>query len=524
MNRYAPARADGGAGPQAHGAMLLQRKCECGNHSPGGGQCSACAAKAGALQRKLTIGASDDGWEQEADRVADQVLAAKPVGGVASAPPRIQRAPAREPSDDGPDGREAAPDSVTRVLNGAGRPLEAGLRRDMERRFRHDFSQVRVHTGTAAERSAHEVGAQAYTVGRDLVFGAQRYAPATPAGRHLLAHELTHVVQQGGAPAHTLRAKPEKKGGNAGKAGKTAKAPKPKVPQICGRDSKKIKDNFITKVNIDVGANTLTIEWDDPKKIPPGGTGPHAISPGTGLCCKDCNDPATSQASGSLCTPKGGTWKVSATGCALGGHPGAKNPTYFQRAGVAIHSGNTGSPPRSHGCARTDETVSQLIHDNVIVDKTDIASSGTWTSANCYMKEATDTLSKRSDVCDGDKLKPKPAPKAKPKPKATPKGKGPAKKVDAPADVPSTPTPKSKPVPVAGAEGMPLEDEDALAMGDADVAGEAPLGVLPDGPGPDNEPASSGAIGPIPLADLDPRDDADGGAGEDGAGAESALA
>ncbi|MEA2165497.1 MAG: hypothetical protein QOK37_3624 [Thermoanaerobaculia bacterium] len=66
----------------------------------------------------------------------------------------------------------------------------------MEPRFGHDFSQVRVHTGTDANQSAEEVNAHAYTVGHDIVFGAGRFAPGTQEGQRLLAHELTHVVQQ----------------------------------------------------------------------------------------------------------------------------------------------------------------------------------------------------------------------------------------------------------------------------------------------------------------------------------------
>jgi len=71
----------------------------------------------------------------------------------------------------------------------------------MERRIGHDFSRVRIHTGEAAAGSARAVDALAYTVGSDVVFGAGQYAPETPAGRRLIAHELTHVVQQGGRSA-----------------------------------------------------------------------------------------------------------------------------------------------------------------------------------------------------------------------------------------------------------------------------------------------------------------------------------
>jgi Domain of unknown function (DUF4157) len=94
-------------------------------------------------------------------------------------------------------GPQFAPAVVHDVLGSAGRPLEPGMRGDMEARFGHSFSQVRVHTGEPAAASAQSVGAAAYTVGRHVVFGAGRYAPGTAEGRSLLAHELAHVVQQG---------------------------------------------------------------------------------------------------------------------------------------------------------------------------------------------------------------------------------------------------------------------------------------------------------------------------------------
>ncbi len=89
-----------------------------------------------------------------------------------------------------------APESVHDVLRSTGKPLDNDTRGFMEQRFGYDFSQVRVHTGTKAEESAREVNALAYTVGKDVVFGSGHYAPGTPGGRRLLAHELTHVVQQ----------------------------------------------------------------------------------------------------------------------------------------------------------------------------------------------------------------------------------------------------------------------------------------------------------------------------------------
>ena len=94
-----------------------------------------------------------------------------------------------------------APPVVHDVLGSPGRPLEPSVRGEMEARFGYDFSRVRVHADAAAADSARAVGAEAYTVGRDVVFGAARYAPATARGNSLLAHELAHVVQQHGLEA-----------------------------------------------------------------------------------------------------------------------------------------------------------------------------------------------------------------------------------------------------------------------------------------------------------------------------------
>jgi hypothetical protein len=170
---------------------ILQRKCACGSHSMGGDDCAECAKKKSMLQRKLTIGASNDPLEQEADRIADQVMAAPLNSKVNAIPPRIQRF-----SGQVSGGMATAPPSVDRVFASSGRPFEPPLRQDMESRFGHDFSNVRVYTGDAAERSARDVNAYAYTLGNNIVFGASRFAPGTNDGRRLIAHELTHVLQQ----------------------------------------------------------------------------------------------------------------------------------------------------------------------------------------------------------------------------------------------------------------------------------------------------------------------------------------
>jgi hypothetical protein len=181
-------------------SLLLQRKCACGSSTSSlTGECAECKGKK-LLQTKLTIGASNDPLELEADRVANQVLAAPEHSPVSGVPPLIQRFTGQATGQ-----ANTAPASVDSVIASSGRALEPALRQDMEERFGHDFSRVRVHTDRAAEQSARDLNANAYTVGHDVVFGAGRFAPMTHEGRHLLAHELTHVVQQSGASATVLR-------------------------------------------------------------------------------------------------------------------------------------------------------------------------------------------------------------------------------------------------------------------------------------------------------------------------------
>lgn len=86
------------------------------------------------------------------------------------------------------------------ISSGGGAPLDTDTRTDMERRMGADFSDVRVHTGTAAHESAKSVGAHAYTVGNNVVFQRDAYDPSSSRGRTTLAHELTHVIQQRSGP------------------------------------------------------------------------------------------------------------------------------------------------------------------------------------------------------------------------------------------------------------------------------------------------------------------------------------
>jgi len=94
------------------------------------------------------------------------------------------------------------------AIEGSGQPLAESTRSFFEPRFGSDFSNVRVHKDSYGGRLAEALQAKAFTVGSDIIFGAGQFTPETPAGKHLLAHELVHVVQQGRhqyAPQQTCR-------------------------------------------------------------------------------------------------------------------------------------------------------------------------------------------------------------------------------------------------------------------------------------------------------------------------------
>jgi hypothetical protein len=196
----------------------MRSACACG------GTCPRCAAEAAAkLPPKLTVKQPGDAFEQEADRVADQVMRmpgadGPPVAGRRAKPtsdaPSLRRKCACGGGSTGCAGCRAedkvklrrqaagtsdvnaAPPIVLDVLDSPGQRLDAGTRGFMESRFGRDFGDVRVHSDSVAAESAGAVGARAYTVGETIVFGDGEYRPGADSGRRLLAHELSHVVQQ----------------------------------------------------------------------------------------------------------------------------------------------------------------------------------------------------------------------------------------------------------------------------------------------------------------------------------------
>ncbi|MCW3060660.1 MAG: Peptidoglycan-binding domain 1 protein [Capsulimonas sp.] len=121
-------------------------------------------------------------------------------GPAASGPDALGAPPVQRAAEtDSQISANAAP-LVEDTLRSSGQPLDSATRAFMEPRFGHDFSQVRVHADVGAARSAGSVLARAYTVDNDIAFGAGEYQPGTADGQRLLAHELTHTIQQGAAP------------------------------------------------------------------------------------------------------------------------------------------------------------------------------------------------------------------------------------------------------------------------------------------------------------------------------------
>lgn len=187
------------------------------------------------IQAKLTVGPANDRYEQEADQVANQVLAPTPQPASGNLAPRspksdetAQRKPLAsaispltqntqsnnlQPESDATSGKSFEADqSVEPQLEanrGRGAPLPGRTRSFMESKFGSDFGNVRIHTGGPATQVSRQLSAQAFTQGSDIYFGAGKYNPSSASGNKLLAHELTHVVQQGAAARRMIQKKGE---------------------------------------------------------------------------------------------------------------------------------------------------------------------------------------------------------------------------------------------------------------------------------------------------------------------------
>ena len=159
----------------------------------------------GGIQTKLAIKKSEDRHEQEADSISEQVMRISCASGGGCTKCRTEQ-PGRgherlhaKRAASGDCEQTTVPPIVHEVLCSPGQPLDLATRVLMEPRFGHAFAKVRVHTHNRAAESAEAVNALAYTVGDNIALGAGQYGPGSSRRQQLLAHELTHVVQQNGA-------------------------------------------------------------------------------------------------------------------------------------------------------------------------------------------------------------------------------------------------------------------------------------------------------------------------------------
>jgi hypothetical protein len=193
---HAAARSPAPAGLHAAGNLALQR-----------------LFAGGVVRAKLEVGSPDDPQEHEADRIARRVVENE-APACACTPGNAEPCPACRQSSETAIRRKAEPGVRSRRQSAAigldgGRPLGAAERSYFEPRLGADLSGVRIHTGRHAEQSAQQLHARAYTLGSDIVFGAGHYRPETQSGRYLIAHELAHVLQQGGAAKERIQRAPE---------------------------------------------------------------------------------------------------------------------------------------------------------------------------------------------------------------------------------------------------------------------------------------------------------------------------
>ena len=265
----APAKTESAPTLNVDRSNLLQRKCACGNAASLTGKCSECERDRlsfqrttdnnsepsrsspvlhemlgfpGAVQTKLTINEPGDQYEQEADRVADQVMRSQETEEDLKTNSRLQpQTPSIRPyqtenrsihrqtedlevedekeklikqredeeetiqmksfSGLSPMIHSKLPAQLAAIQSG-GRSLPETTREFMESRFAHNFSSVQIHTDSQAAAISRQLNAKAFTHGQHVYFGSGQYQPDTSAGQLLLAHELTHVVQQTGGSKH----------------------------------------------------------------------------------------------------------------------------------------------------------------------------------------------------------------------------------------------------------------------------------------------------------------------------------
>jgi Domain of unknown function (DUF4157)/L,D-transpeptidase catalytic domain len=420
-------RSEKGRSPSIHPTSrgLLQRKCACGNGAGAAGTCTECQEKQGiALQTKLRVSEPGDRYEQEADRVAEEVIRSQTMldkkqvlNSISTSFTSIQRQEEVlednlerskeeldmeselgldeeeiEPEDDEgltPD-ETGMPKLETGVISpaqyspidvpsGQGKPIDPVARDFMEQKIGFNFSKVRIHDDTEAAASAKHLHAHAYTIRSDIYFNQDQYNPRTTDGLKLLAHELTHVVQQTGLPQssntrNTLVQRQsrrrrqrgdaphrERRGRQRSRCGPqtcnnqctSSRNPLVHHPicgnETCGAGGAANANDFIRHIDVSLTTQEVKLEWGNAtrsNRVEPGilsSPNPSATPQGTFTVGQKC---------GSCHTNQSGDGMAWFTGFHNGLQFGFHNS---QRVARGV---------RSHGCVRIPCATARRIHDN----------------------------------------------------------------------------------------------------------------------------------------------------------------
>jgi len=379
------------------------------------------------IQPKFAIAAPDDPLEKEADAMADKVMRMpnpEPIQ-FSSSKNIINRKCAECEKEEELQRKESSSDSilsvpsiVNDVLASNGRALDSDTRSYMEPRFNYDFSNVKIHDGDIAAKSASSINALAYTSGNNIVFNSGQYNTNSDSGKRLLAHELTHVVQQNGNTSSNriqkqdaievdtvqvpyeeslelhnqgidlpesgvpppVRGQTRSRGTQEWHAQTSGRKPPrtttKRAPGFTGDTS----GTYISHIEVQIHPNAISearLFWANMGnsrgfKLP----GTLHVSPGAGNCDVDCSDLAQSQASGSHCTPLSPPdYVVQGFADHLSSDSRATFVTWYHiDRGVAFHYYNVPSYAASHGCTRLDhaESGAEWIYDNSLAGITTV--------------------------------------------------------------------------------------------------------------------------------------------------------
>jgi len=360
--------------PETVNGFILQRQTACAC----GGDCPTCQAK----HSNLPISHPTDASEIEADQIADKVMRMQiiePVNSSSSKNTVSRKCSECEEEEklhlkesSGGSSTSFAPPIVRDVLSSGGKPLEAETRAFMESRFNYDFGNVKIHDSDLAAKSASSINALAYTSGKNVVFNSGQYNPNSDSGKRLLAHELTHVVQQ--------------------------------QESIDLKRIQRRQAPYIKKITVHLTPpQSADLEWEG---VPPDSatgsdhftvsTGKGYSDPGdpAGTCTRSCCSNADTQCAppwnqpsrvGACCTYYGDNFW---TGTPLTEHNGWQWWTpiqpYYSRRGIALHQHDTVTgQPIGHGCVRMDEPNAKRIFDFSNGRSTNVTTDGRAAPVEC---------------------------------------------------------------------------------------------------------------------------------------------